>query len=163
MGRFVRRLMKQSMEANAELGAFQVEALSHVRTLKALGAEHHVFRVASDRSRTQLQLRSTALTTASAACNGIVRAGGQALFGWYAWHYILGGRLTLGDYIAFTAYMAALTGPVGQVASLFVDFQQSAVSLARMFEYLDLPTEQAPELAFLPPAPLRGPSVGTSC
>jgi ABC-type multidrug transport system fused ATPase/permease subunit len=35
-----------------------------------------------------------------------------------------------------------------------VDFQQSAVSLGRMFEYLDLATEQPPELAYAPPAPI---------
>jgi ABC-type bacteriocin/lantibiotic exporter with double-glycine peptidase domain len=156
MGHYVRRLMKQSMEAGAELSAFQVEALSHVRTLKAMGAEHHVFRVAASQLQRalQLQLKSNAVTTGAGVANGVLRTLGQALFSWYAWTLILGQQLTLGDFVAFTAYMTALSGPVGQFAALFVDFQQSAVSLGRMFEYLDLATEQPPELAYAPPAPI---------
>ncbi|HEV7586966.1 MAG TPA: ABC transporter ATP-binding protein, partial [Longimicrobium sp.] len=61
---------------------------------------------------------------------------------------------TLGTYIAFTAYMGYLYNPLQQITGLFSDFQQTAVNLGRMFEYLDSPVEQDPAGAYLPPAPV---------
>src|SRR5215218_10221574 len=49
--RLLRRFWKKSAEAYADLGAFQVEVLSHIRTLKAMGLEHQVY----ERARGQIQ------------------------------------------------------------------------------------------------------------
>jgi ABC-type multidrug transport system fused ATPase/permease subunit len=84
-----------------------------------------------------------------------VRALGTALYTWYAWRLILVQEMTLGDYIAFSAYIGYLYNPISQITGLFADFQQSAVSLGRMFEYLDLPTEQDPALSYVPPQPVK--------
>jgi ABC-type multidrug transport system fused ATPase/permease subunit len=48
-----------------------------------------------------------------------------------------------------------LYNPLAQITNLFSDFQQSAVNLGRMFEYLDTPTEQDPSLAYVPTPPIR--------
>lgn len=69
---------------------------------------------------------------------------------WFGWTLILRGELTLGSYIAFTAYLGYLTGPVTEITSLVSTFQQTAVTLARMFEYLDLPPEQEPAGVYAP-------------
>ncbi len=156
-GQAVRELSKQAMEANAEFSAFQFETLSHIRSLKVLAAEHHVFRAASEQlHRTQqLQLKTAAVAAFVAAMNAAVRALGQAVLSWVAWTLILQQQISLGDFVAFTAYTSALSGPVGQFTSLFVSFQQSAVSLSRMFEYFDLPAEQDPSHAFEAPVAVR--------
>jgi ABC-type multidrug transport system fused ATPase/permease subunit len=78
-----------------------------------------------------------------------------ALFTWFGWTLILRGELTLGAYIAFTAYQGYLVGPLNQFASLFVSLQQTAVTFGRAFEYLDEPTEQDPAIAFAAPPPIR--------
>jgi ABC-type multidrug transport system fused ATPase/permease subunit len=51
--------------------------------------------------------------------------------------------------------MTYLLTPLQQITQLFADAQQSAVNLGRMFEYLDMPTEQDATLAYLPPAPIQ--------
>jgi ABC-type multidrug transport system fused ATPase/permease subunit len=89
------------------------------------------------------------------ATNAIVRALGTAVYTWYAWRLILAQQMTLGDYIAFTAYIGYLYNPISQISNLFAEFQQSAVSLGRMFEYLDAPTEQDPALSYFPPQPVK--------
>src|ERR1035437_5401348 len=148
--RWVRKYSKQSMEAGAELSAFQVEALSQIRTLKGMAAEHFVFRSANDQIQRSLRLQLNVATVSgvSGSFTALLRACGQAVFSWYAWSMIIRQQMTLGDFVAFTAYLGYLTGPVGQFAALFVSFQQSAVSFGRMFEYLDLPVEQDPILAY---------------
>ncbi len=152
---WVRRFSKQNMEASAEFSAFQFESLSHIRTLKGMAAEHFVYRSANEQLHRTLhaQLSSGALSSFVNLINAGLRAAGQAIFGWYAWSAIIHQEMSLGDFVAFTAYMGYLSGPVSQFASLFVGFQTSAVSFGRMFEYLELPVEQEPALAFEAPPP----------
>jgi ABC-type multidrug transport system fused ATPase/permease subunit len=61
---------------------------------------------------------------------------------------------SLGDYVAFTAYVGYMTGPLTQITTLFTDFQRGAVGLGRMFDHLDQPPEQDPALAYAPPPPI---------
>jgi ABC-type bacteriocin/lantibiotic exporter with double-glycine peptidase domain len=155
--RLMRKYWQQSAEAFADLGAFQVEVLSHIRTLKAMGGEHRVYAHAEKQmqgART-VQLKGGGYSQVFTATNSIVRGLGTALYTWYAWRLILAQEMTLGDYIAFSAYIGYLYNPISQITGLFSEFQQSAVSLGRMFEYLDSPTEQDPALSYLPPQALK--------
>lgn len=160
--RFVRLFWKKSAEAYADLGAYQVEVLSHIRTLKAMSMEHSVYDRVSGQVNTALKanLRASGFAQLFAAINAVVRAGGTALFTWYGWTLIIRGEMTLGDFIAFSAYMAYLYNPLQSITNLFSDFQQTAVSLGRMFEYLDTPVEQDPSTAYVPPLPVAHPMAG---
>jgi ABC-type bacteriocin/lantibiotic exporter with double-glycine peptidase domain len=152
--RLLRRFWKKSAEAYAELGAFQVEVLSHIRTLKAMSLEHRVYVRARDQIQAalQVQLKAGGWSQMFGTLNAVVRALGSAVFTWYAWTLIVKGEMTLGTYIAFTAYNGYLYNPLQQITGLFSDFQQTAVNLGRMFEYLDSPVEQDPAGAYEPPA-----------
>jgi ABC-type bacteriocin/lantibiotic exporter with double-glycine peptidase domain len=154
--RLLRRFWKKSAEAYAELGAFQVEVLSHIRTLKAMSLEHQVYVRARDQIQgaLQVQLKAGGWSQLFGTLTAVVRALGTAVFTWYAWTLIVHGEMTLGTYIAFTAYMGYLYNPLQQITGIFSDFQQTAVNLGRMFEYLDMPVEQDPANAYLPPAPI---------
>jgi ABC-type bacteriocin/lantibiotic exporter with double-glycine peptidase domain len=157
-----RRYLKQSAEAAAELGAIQIEVLSQIRTFKAMGLEHKVF--ADTREQTyevmHAQLKAGAVSGVVSLGTGVIRAAGTAAFTLYAWTLILRGDISLGGFVAFSAYLGYLVGPVGQVAGLFADFQQMSVALGRAFEYLDLETEHEPvasySRALRPAVPLRG-------
>jgi ABC-type bacteriocin/lantibiotic exporter with double-glycine peptidase domain len=153
-GRVLRRFWKKTAEAYADLGAFQVEVLSHIRTLKAMSLEHHTYARARDQIQTalQVQLKAGAWSQVFGTLNAVVRALGTAVFTWYAWTLIVAGEMTLGTYIAFSAYMGYLYNPLQQITSLFSEFQQTAVNLGRMFEYLDTPVEQDPSNAYFPHA-----------
>jgi ABC-type bacteriocin/lantibiotic exporter with double-glycine peptidase domain len=155
--RIMRRYWKKSAEAYADLGAFQVEVLSHIRSLKTLSREHHIYHRAHSEMKEALstQLKAGGFGQIFGGLNGIIRASGTALYSYYAWRLLLAGEMTLGDYIAFSAYVGYLYGPLASMTGLFSDFQQSAVNLGRMFEYLDMPTEQDPSLAYEPPPPLQ--------
>lgn len=156
-GGVLRRYWKRSAEAFAELSALQVETLSHIRTLKTLAAEGIVYRKASDATRAALrvQIKAGGYATGFGTLNQVATALGTAVFTWYAWKLLLANEMTLGEYVAFTAYVGYLLTPLTEITSLFTDFQQSSVRLKRMFEYLDQPPEQDPSLAYEPPPPIR--------
>lgn len=150
LSRTLRQRWKASAEAGAELNAFQLEVFSHVRTFKALAAEGYVFHKARAHIDDVLraQLDANAWSTGVGLMTTTVRALGTGAYTWYAWTLVLRGELTLGTFMAFSAYLGYFTGPVGQVAGLFGDFQQMSVALGRTFEYLDLEPEQPVEAAY---------------
>ncbi len=155
--RYLRRYWQRSSEAHAEVSAYQVEVLSHIRTFKGMGLERHVFSEAQQRVEhaTTAQIRAGTLAQALGGSTGVLRALNTALLTWFGWSLILSQRMSLGDYIAFVAYIGLLYSPLFMLAQLFSDFQQSAVHLSRMFEYLDSPAEQDPNA-------VMGPAVSLS-
>jgi len=61
------------------------------------------------------------------------QVGVLALGGWLALH----GSITLGTFLAFSAYLAALVGPVRALASLVTLGQEARASVIRVFEVID--------------------------
>lgn len=155
-GPVLRRNQQKGAQAFAGLAGWQVEMLSHIRTLKGMGLEHLMYERADRQTRDAVgvQLRGLGITQATTVTQGVVRALGVAVFTLYAWTLILRGDLSLGEYVAFTSYVAFLTGSLVPLPSLFVEFQQAGVAISRMFEYLDEPPEQDPSHVYSPQAPL---------
>ncbi len=150
--RRIRVIARESAETGAQLQAYQVEVLAHIGTLKSMAMESHVFARQSDLMHRvlRLTLRSVRAQTIVGVINSIVRTFGVAVTTWYAWTMILRGELSLGSYVAFSAYLGYLTGPAAQLAALFTSLQTAGITLGRMFEYLDMPVEQDPATAFHP-------------
>lgn len=152
--RVSRKFIKQSAEAGAELNAVQVEIFSQMRTFKAMGLERRNYREVRRRAETllTLQSKSAALGTVVGFVVSLIRAASAAIFTWYAWSLVLSDQLTIGGFVAFSAYLGFLTGPINQIAGLFSDVQTAAVTLGRAFEYLDMETEQDVSNVERPPA-----------
>lgn len=142
-GKLLRKYWKKSAEAYANLNAYQFEMLTHIRVLKSMALENHVFSEAKKQMENalQIQLKAGGLGQVLGFSSGILSALNTALFTWLGWTFILSQQMSLGDYIAFSAYMGYLYNPLSKFISLFSDFQQSAINLGRMFEYLDSPVE----------------------
>ncbi|MBV9774291.1 MAG: peptidase domain-containing ABC transporter, partial [Gemmatimonadetes bacterium] len=148
--RAMRKQWKRSAEAYADLNAVQTETLTQMRTLKSLGLEGYTFRRTRARLTTAMdrELRAGGLGQVVGTTNGLLNVTNTALLTFLGWRAILGGSMTLGDYMAFTAYLGYLYGPINQFVGLLSELQQSAVSLDRMFEYLDTAPEQDPGAAY---------------
>ena len=152
-GKPLRRRWKASAESEAELSALKYEALSHVRTLKSLGLERYFLSQAQTEAATatKTRLRAAGLGVSTSIVVGVVQAAGVALYTWVGWMFVLDETITLGDFLAFSAYVGYVSGPLGQFVGLFSSIQQVAVNLGRMFEYLDEEPEGDPASAFAPP------------
>jgi ABC-type bacteriocin/lantibiotic exporter with double-glycine peptidase domain len=160
--RALRGQWKRSTEAYADVNAFQVEALTQTRSIKTMALEHWAYqRTAGLVSRAvTLELRASGLGQIVGTGHALLFAMNVGLFSWLGWRMILSGEMSLGDFMAFSAYVGYLYGPVNRLIGLFSEFQHSAVGFHRLFEYLDARPEQDPRAAFVAPAPrgqrLRG-------
>lgn len=72
---------------------------------------------------------------------------------WYGGRLVVQDVLTLGELVAFNAYMSQLTGPVRTLGRLIPILTEAAASGQRIFEILDTESEvkEAPDAVDLPP------------
>jgi ABC-type bacteriocin/lantibiotic exporter with double-glycine peptidase domain len=152
LGSATRPFLKKTAESYAELRGIQVEILENIRTLKTMALEGHNYRKLDGLTRDalKLQLKTSRVGGYYGIANGLTRALSMALYTWVGWHLIFSGQVSLGEFIAFTAYVGYLNAPISELVALFSDFQQSSVSFDRMFEYLDKEAEQDPAMAKSP-------------
>jgi ABC-type bacteriocin/lantibiotic exporter with double-glycine peptidase domain len=156
-GRAARTYMKETTEAYADLRAFQVDVLSNIRTLKTMALEHYVYQSTYERMEEakKKQLNAARVVRYYGTWNGLTRAFNTALYTWFGWHLILSGQLSLGGFIAFSAYIGYIYNPIYEFITLFSELQQSSVSFDRMFEYMDNPAEQEPANAKVKPGEIQ--------
>lgn len=85
---------------------------------------------------------------------GILGPLGAALIYWYGGWNVIGGTMTIGAIVAFTAYLGRLYGPVGTLLNLQVEVATALGVFQRIFEYTDMLPEVAdrPGAQELPPA-----------
>lgn len=161
-GKFMRNSWKEVAESHAGYEALQIEVLTQVQTFKGLGLEHYNFKRASDIKQKVLKahLKANTVTSSLSIADRIVSALNTALFTWLGWRAIILGEMTLGDYMAFFAYMGYMYGPFSTLISLFNNFQHAAVNLDRVYEYLDEHPEQDPAQAYEAAPPITMPLDG---
>jgi len=130
------------------------EAIGGVRVVKGFGQEEQEMERMEGASRELFgsRLRMIRLTArynpALTAIPNLGLVGVLALGGWLA----IRGDVTLGTFLAFSSYLAQLTGPVRVLTSLVTIGQEARASVIRVFEVIDSkPTiTDKPDAAELP-------------
>lgn len=161
-GKYMRSSWKEVAETHASYEALQVEVLTQVQTFKGLGLEHYNFKRASEIQQKVLKahLKANTIRSTLSISDRVISALNTALFTWLGWRAIILGEMTLGDYMAFFAYIGYMYGPFSTIVNLFNSFQNAAVNLDRVYEYLDAQPEQNPIQAYKAPAPISLPLKG---
>jgi ATP-binding cassette subfamily B protein len=155
----VKRKSRETMENAARLSAHLVEDISGVDTIKAFGleqtrteeAESRLWRVVQ--SGFSLQKLGISMGTAGAFVTGI--AGIVIL--WYGGHRVMAGALTIGELMFFSTLLGYLLQPLQSLTSVNVQLQEALVAIDRLYQVMDLDTEQPGDRAN---AEFTGPSRG---
>lgn len=139
----VRSQSRTKAERNAETQSYLVEVVSGIQTVKAQNIEL--------KSRWQWQSRYARYvsagfksvltsTTAGSISNFLNKLSGLLLL-WVGAYLVLQGKLTLGQLIAFRIIAGYTTSPLLRLIQLWQNFQETALSLERLSDILDTPTE----------------------
>lgn len=157
LGHTSRPFLKKTAEAYAELRGVQIEVIDNIKTLKAMALEGLNYRKTESlmQDAMKLQFKAARIGGYYGIMTGLLRAISTALYTWVGWHMIFSGELSLGMFLAFTAYVGYLYNPISELVALISDLQQSSVNFDRMFEYLDKRPEQDPALAKSPARPIE--------
>jgi ABC-type multidrug transport system fused ATPase/permease subunit len=134
--RTLRPLFKERSRINAELAGRLTESFSGVRVVKAYRAERRealVFAKGAHRLFRNIARTMTSFSAIGATSTlllGVIGVTIMAIGG----NEILSGRMTVGDFFAFTLYLGLLVGPVAQVVNIGSQITEAFAGLERIRE-----------------------------
>lgn len=139
----LRARVEERFQRGAENQTFLVESIVGVETLKAMAVEPQMQR------RWEDQLAG--YVTASFKAANLGNVAGQvaqfinkvvvALTLWIGARLVIEGGITVGQLVAFNMLAGRVSGPILRLAQLWQDFQQARISVDRLGDILNQPTE----------------------
>ncbi|MGA6168086.1 ABC transporter ATP-binding protein [Amycolatopsis magusensis] len=142
----------------ADLAQHVEETVTGVRVVKGFGQEaREVARL--ERTARKLfgeRLRAARLSSWPAATTAALPAAGQVAVLGVGGVLALNGEVSLGTFLAFATYVAALVGPARMLSSLIVQAQLTRAGAERVYELIDAQPEvtEKPDAEPLPDGPL---------
>lgn len=127
-------------QQESEVYSVVQRAMSAIRIIQAFTKEEdeqRKFMAASDQSL-GASLRLYTLQTFYSGVVNVVMAVGTAFVIWVGAHHVMSGRITLGEIIIFTTYLASLYGPINTICQTWGLIQGAKVGVQRVFEILDI-------------------------
>lgn len=126
-------------EQESQVSAITQESLAAMRTVQAFAREEQEQqRFGNGVARSAAaNLRMTRAQTASGFAVGIITAAGTVAMWWIGGLRVLEGRLSVGEVIVFTSYVAMLYGPMHTLSGLANSVQAALTRFQRVVEILD--------------------------
>jgi len=147
----LRESIEATFEASANKNAHLIESLNNIQTIKSLGAAHHSQwvweessgEIAAKSMRARMMSGSIQVVT-----NLLVQLNtvGLIIFGIYQ---IADLQLSLGGLIAVVMLSSRAVAPMGQIASLITNFEQTQTAYRALNELMQKPVERSEEKQYV--------------
>jgi ATP-binding cassette, subfamily B, bacterial len=152
-----RELLAENLEITARSQTYQVEMLSGMETLKAMGLEH---RAAENWSNLfvdslNISVQRGRLDALFGALQSLLVTGSTLAVMFYGTFLVLKGTFTLGTMVAFSALATSFFGPLTSLITAGVQFQMLESYLERINDVINTAPEQMPGTVALA-GPLSG-------
>lgn len=133
----------------AESQSFLVESISGMETVKSMAAESRFQRQWEEKLAEYVRASFKTGHLANMTQQGVqfISKALNLVLLWMGAKLVLSGDMTVGQLIAFNMLSARVNAPILRLATLWQEFQQMRVSLRRLGDILDAPTEAAPNAA----------------
>ncbi|MGH9613415.1 MAG: ABC transporter ATP-binding protein, partial [Bryobacteraceae bacterium] len=141
----IRPIFRERAKINAEVTGRLTESLGGVRVVKGYHAEEReesVFATGVERLLNNV-IRSLTATSVMSLSATVLMGFVGALIMYMGAGEILAGRMTLGDFIKFTAYLTVAFGPVFQIVGIGTQLTEALAGLDRTREILSESVEDA--------------------
>ena len=139
ISRFIAKKTSQTAVLDARASAHRIEFLSGIRTVQALCLESIFLQKIRDLTldSATVKLRMHLGQTVAGIALAVLRAMAVLVYTWYGWTRILAGELSLGTYMAFTAYVGYISNPITSLLDLAMQIPVLRVHMSRYFEVVD--------------------------
>ncbi len=142
---FLRRISRAVFSAKTAEGSYLIESLTGIGTIKAMGIERTVrwhwedlFNQSIKTSFSGQMFREQVRLVSSL----VEVSGTMGIFLFGVWQ-VIQGQLSLGQLIAFNMLLSNVIGPFKRLGLLWNDFQEVLISLERISDVIDAPSEEA--------------------
>ena len=139
----LRKRLNEKFKRGAENQAFLVESISGVETLKAMAVEPQMQRRWEEQlaAYVSASFKSMNLGNIASQTAGFINKTVTVLILWVGATLVIGGSLSVGQLIAFNMMAGRVSAPILRLVQLWQDFQQAGISLERLGDILNTPTE----------------------
>ncbi len=139
----LRKRLDEKFNRGAENQAFLVESITGVETLKAMAVEPQMQRRWEEQlaGYVKASFHSANLGNIAGQIAGFINKVTVILILWVGATLVMKGELSVGQLIAFNMLAGRVSGPILRLVQLWQDFQQAGLSLRRLGDILNTPTE----------------------
>jgi subfamily B ATP-binding cassette protein HlyB/CyaB len=139
----LRRRLEDKFNRGAENQAFLVESVTGIQTLKALALEPQMQRHWEEQLAGYVgaSFKAANLGNIASQLAGLINKVTVVLILWVGATLVMQGALTVGQLIAFNMIAGRVSGPILRLVQLWQDFQQAGISVRRLGDILNAPTE----------------------
>ncbi|MEX5897095.1 type I secretion system permease/ATPase [Proteus vulgaris] len=143
LGPMIRYWVEQEYQANADNTSLLTEAISGIETIKITATESYFIEKWQYKLTEHINKRfsATQKTLLAQQVIFIIHKITTAIILWQGVNLIINTQMTVGELIAFNLFIAHITQPILRLAQCWQDFQQTTISLRRIGEILNAPTE----------------------
>jgi ATP-binding cassette, subfamily B, bacterial HlyB/CyaB len=139
----LRKRLDEKFNRGAENQAFLVESITGVETLKSMAVEPQMQRRWEEQLAGYVgaSFRSANLGNIASQTAGFINKVTVVLILWIGATLVMKGELSVGQLIAFNMLAGRVSGPILRLVQLWQDFQQAGISVKRLGDILNTPTE----------------------
>ncbi len=151
----LRSRLEEKFKCGAQEQSFLVEAIGGIQTIKSAAVEGQMSKkwevYLANYATTSF--KSNLLSSIAGSSAQIIQKMTTLGILWFGAHSVMEGDLTLGELIAFQMVSGRVIEPILRLANLWQSFQQVRLSVARLGDVLNMPTEPifSTQKALLPP------------
>jgi ATP-binding cassette subfamily B protein len=152
--RNVKAAQQEKRSRESDVASIVQENMLSISLIQAYAAEtreHARFQKQNQKSL-DAEIRTAQLSKSFKRATQMVIASGTAAVVYYGARRVLGGQLSPGDLIVFTAYLKELYGPIDRFSDMMVDLAQAIVGGDRLVELVEQPVvvKDAPDAVSAP-------------
>lgn len=145
----LRARLEEKFQMSAQSNAYLVEAVTGVQTVKSLALEGSMQKKWEEYLARYVQsgFNLTNLSNVLGALSGTLQKLMTIAMLYMGVTLVLDGQLSVGQLIAFQMFANQFSGPILRLVNLWNEFQQTLLSVDRLGDILNTPSEQANEKA----------------
>ena len=139
----LRKRLEQQFQYGAKNQAFLVESITGIQTVKSMAVEPQMQRRWEDQLAKSVTstFRAGNLGNIASQCASVISKMTTLAIIWWGAHLVIGGELSVGQLVAFNMIAGRISGPILKLVQLWQDFQQAGISIERLGDILNTPTE----------------------
>lgn len=143
LSRIVKRYARLIAEKGAEISARNFEFISGIREIQSLIIEKRVLRKIRHLylQFRELDMKMRTIGNVQGLIGAMIAAIGTLLYTWYGATQVITGRMTVGELLAFTAFIGYLYNPLTSIVGLMVPIQEVLVHTKRFYDVYDVQPE----------------------
>ncbi|WP_173497199.1 type I secretion system permease/ATPase [Shewanella sp. ISTPL2] len=150
----LRKRLNEKFQRSAENHSFLVESVNGVETIKAMAVEPQLRNSWEDKlaDYVNTSFKTSNLNNIYSQVAAYINKIGGLLTLYFGSIAVVSGDLSIGQFIAFNMLAQRVSGPIMRLVNLWQDFQQASISLQRLGDVLNSPSEPGynPNRATLP-------------